>query len=176
MTAYQEHLSRTSDIQQHLGLLHGLACAGDVDQVVELGFRTGVSASAFLATGKRLLSIDLDKSCKAHVSRLAKDYPHTFTFKVGDSRVFPQIECDLLFIDSDHTYATTLAELEHWETFVSKWIVLHDTTSFGRKDRPPGNGPGVMSAIDSFLEMPSDEWMQWLHLRNNNGLTILKRR
>ena len=174
MSIYQEHLSRHSDIREHLGLLHGLAMG--CDQVVELGFRTGVSASAFLAAGTKLHSIDIDPKCKPHVQRLARDYPKTFVFKVADSCSFDQLrECDLLFIDTDHTYKTTLAELNAWNVQVNTWIVLHDTVSFGRKDRKPGTGPGVLTAVYDFLAT-SEEWMQWLHLKNNNGLTILKRR
>lgn len=176
MTPFQEHLNRASDIQQHLGLLHGLACRNDVESVVELGFRTGVSTSAFLAAGVHVYSVDIDPGCRPHVQRLAKVYPDTFVFKVGDSTSNDHLQdCDLLFIDTDHTYATTMAELDHWNGHVNTWIVLHDTVSFGRIDRPPGKGAGVMSAVDDFLTL-FDEWMQWLHLPNNNGLTILKRR
>lgn len=173
MTIYQEHLNRHSDIREHLGLLHGLARS--CEAVVELGFRSGVSASAFLAAGVHLTSYDIDPKCRPHVQRLARDYPDTFVFKVGDSREVEIPECDLLFIDTDHTYETTLLELERHEIRSGQWIVLHDTVSFGRKDRPPGKGPGVMTAIDTFIEMPGEAWKVWLHLPNNNGLTILKR-
>lgn len=170
-TPYSDHLSRRSDIQEHLGLLHGLAKT--CDRVVELGFRTGVSASAFLAAGVRLTSYDIDAGCKPHVRHLARLYPDTFSFKVGDSREVSIPPCDLLFVDSDHTEETTLKELLRHNRQVSTWIALHDTVSFGRKDRPPGKGRGVMTAIDAFLAL--SDWKQWLHLPNNNGLTILKR-
>jgi hypothetical protein len=173
MTPYHEHLNRHSDIREHLGLLHGLSKGL---AVVELGFRSGVSASAFLAGCSHLTSFDNDKRCRSHVQHLARLYPDTFTFKLDDSRTCEIPECDLLFIDTDHTEETTLIELERHEQFVSTWIVLHDTESFGRKDRKPGPGRGVMTAIETFLEMPGDNWMQWLHLKNNNGMTLLKRR
>jgi cephalosporin hydroxylase len=174
MNPYQEHLNRHSDIREHLGLLHGLAKS--CDQVVELGFRTGVSAAAFLAAGCKLHSVDIDDTCKMHVRHLAKIYPDTFVFKVADSRTCEIPECQMLFIDSSHTEATTLIELERHERFVKTWIVLHDTESFGRGDRKPGLGRGVMTAIETFLEMPGSFWALHLHLKNNNGLTILKRR
>ena len=174
MNPYQEHLNRHSDIREHLGLLHGLASSDCVESVVELGFRTGVSTSAFLAAGVKVHSVDINQ-CKSHVQHLAKVYPDTFVFKVGDSRKVEIPECDLLFIDTDHTYATTFAELCLHEMHVDLWIVLHDTVSFGRKDRAPGKGAGVMSAVEAFLAEPGENWKMLLHLPNNNGLTVLER-
>jgi predicted O-methyltransferase YrrM len=175
LNPYQEHLNRHSDIQEHLGLLRGLAM--QCDTVVELGFRTGVSTSAFLAADAQVTSYDLDPRCKVHVQRLAKLYPDKFTFRLGDSRQIEIPECDLLFIDTDHTEQTTWLELYNHADNVKMWIVLHDTVSFGRRDRPPGRGKGVLTAVDRFLTAPSQgDWVQWLHLTNNNGLTLLKRR
>lgn len=172
MNNYTRHLSKPSDIQEHLGLLRGLAMK--CGTVVELGFRTGVSTSAFLAGGAKVFSYDISNTYKPYVLSLAKEYPKTFTFKVGDSRKVDIPECDMLFIDTDHTEATTLKELGRHRDKVSKWIVLHDTVSFGKKDRPPGRGAGVMSAIDTFLDANLD-WCILLHLNHNNGLTILER-
>lgn len=180
MSIYQEHLSRKSDIQEHLGLLRGLAM--QCEQVVELGFRTGVSTAAFLAGGAKVRSYDI-MACKSHVRHLAKFYPDTFVFKVGDSREVEIPECDLLFIDTDHTYRTTLLELERHESKVAQWIVLHDTETFGRKDRPQSAAAGecsphegIRTAVDHFLShFYGNCWRFWLHLPNNNGLTILKR-
>lgn len=169
---YQEHLNRHSDIQEHLGLLHGLAM--QCEKVVELGFRTGVSTSAFLAGGAHVRSYDIDARCKPHVRRLAHEYPDTFSFKLGDSREVEIPECDLLFIDTDHTEATTLTELVRHVNKVKNWIVLHDTETFGKKDRPPGNGRGIQAAIETFLDMDGHWFYQMLHLPNCNGLTILR--
>ena len=173
MNPYQEHLNRHSDIREHLGILHGLA--RNCEQVVELGFRTGVSASAFLAAGASLHSVDIDNHCKKHVQHLAKIYPDTFVFKVGDSRTCEIPECDLLFIDTSHVYETTKIELNKHQAKVGTWIVIHDVTTFGRKDRSPGTGPGIMTAVDEFLEEQGGEWKLWLFLKNNNGLALLRR-
>jgi len=174
MNPYQEHLNRDSDIREHLGLLHGLAMNKAVQlRVVELGFRTGVSTSAFLAAGAHVTSYDIDK-CRSHVQHLAKVYPDTFVFKQGDSRTCDIPKCNLLFIDTDHTYATTLAELNRHHLKVGQTIVLHDTETFGHKDRKPGTGPGLMQAIGEFNLY--HDWCIRMHLQNCNGLTILKRR
>ena len=174
MNPYQEHLTRHSDIREHLGLLHGLAMQCTSFGIVELGFRTGVSASAFLAAGAKLWSLDIDAGCKKHVRNLAHRYPDTFTFKIGDSRSVDIPKCEMLFIDTDHTYDTTIAELQRHADDVTRWIVLHDTVSFGRKDRAPGKGSGVLTAAEDWHES-HDEWALLLHLPNNNGLTILQR-
>lgn len=180
MSSYTKNLAKPSDIQEHLGLLHGLAMEGN-KKVVEFGFRTGISTSAFLAAGAHVTSYDIDKaSCRPYVKALAAEYPDTFAFYEGDSREVDIPDCDLLFIDSDHTYATTLIELRrHWMK-VRGYIVLHDTTTFGHKDREPGKGPGIYTAIrDWETEMESEThhppFRRFLTLRNNNGLTVLEK-
>ena len=173
--SFNANMAASSDIQEHLGLLRGLAM--QCEQVVELGFRTGVSTSAFLSSGVKVRSYDIEAyPCKPFVRKLAAEYPDTFEFKVGDSRKVEIPECEMLFVDTDHTYATTFAELCLHEMMVSQWIVLHDTVSFGRKDRKPGKGDGVLTAVEHFLLEPGRYWQMLLHLPNNNGLTILQRK
>lgn len=173
VSSYTKMLNTKSDIREHLGLLHGLAM--QCKDVVELGFRTGVSTTALLASGARVTSYDRDPACRPHVRKLAKEYPKTFAFYIGNSRVTPIPECDMLFIDTDHTYETTHTELWKHHRDVKKFIVLHDTVSFGRKDRPPGKGPGIMTAVDEFLLEYTFVWRLLLHLPNCNGLTVLEK-
>ena len=170
---YTRHLSRPSDIQEHLGLLCWLAMK--CGTVVELGFRTGVSTSAFLAGGAKVISYDISDGCKPYVLSLAKEHPKTFTFKIGDSRKVKIPECDMLFIDTDHTEATTKIELDLHSRSVGRWIVLHDTDTFGLRDRPPGKGGGLRPAIKEFIHDPDNYWRPILDLPNNNGLVILER-
>ncbi|MEE8372659.1 MAG: class I SAM-dependent methyltransferase [Dehalococcoidia bacterium] len=166
---YVANLSEHSDIREHLGLLRGLALECDV--VVELGFRTGVSTSAFLAAERPVVySYDIAPN-HAALDRLQKAYPK-LRFVNEDSRKADIPQCDMLFIDTDHTEATTKAELEQHSDKVGRWIVLHDTKTFGRVDRMPGNGKGILAAVDWFLSFYS--WKIILHINNNNGLTILE--
>lgn len=171
MNSYLKNLRQPSDMQGHLGFLRGLS-HGLV--VVELGFRTGISTSAFLAGAKFVTSYDINVDCKKFVRLLAKEYPRTFSFKVGDSTKIDIPECDLLFLDTDHTYKTTYAELKRHYTKARKWIVLHDTVTFGKKDKPPGKGPGIQSAMWGFLEGHRG-WEHLLHLPHCNGLDILRK-
>jgi len=175
---YIKNLARHSDIREHLGLLRGLALECDV--VVELGFRTGVSTSAFLAAERpKVFSFDLLPSGMM-VNSFNSRYPKQFEFAIGDSRKIMIPRCDLLFIDTDHTYLTTLTELELHHDRVDKWIVLHDTTTFGDVDRGSKvrvKPQGIYTAIETFLlsAAADQEWEIQLRLTNNNGLTILKR-
>ena len=171
MSSYTRNLCKPSDIQEHLGLLHGLA--QHCGNVVELGFRQGISTSAFLAAGVPVHSYDIDKGCRVWVKKLAAEYPKTFVFKCEDSRKAEIPECDLLFIDTDHTYATTKIELERHHRKALQ-IILHDTCTYAWKDRPPGKGKGIMTAVHEFCD--EDIWEVQLHLNNCNGLTILERR
>lgn len=165
-SSFERNLGIASDIREHLGLLHGLAMS--CDQVVELGFRTGVSTSALLASGAKVRSYDTSTKCRPHVKKLAAEYPKTFEFKLGDSREVEPIKCDMLFIDSDHTYECAMAELLRWAPHVGRWIALHDTETC----------PGVMKAVREFISCTHERVGKWairLRLPNNNGMTILRR-
>lgn len=177
MSSYTRNLCKPSDIQDHLGLLHGLAL--NAKQVVEFGFRTGVSTSAFLAAGCKVRSYDVDKKCRPHVQRLAKEYPKAFSFKLESSLTADIPMCDLLFIDTDHTEATTFVELKRHHRSLTSYgcIILHDTVAFGRKDRKPGKGKGILGGLEDFIRTEDRaSWKVTLHLKNCNGLTILERR
>lgn len=161
------------DISEHLGLLKGLAMHQCVDHVVEIGFRTGVSATALAASGKHLLAIDIEP-CIAAVAKLSKLAPK-FRFKQRDSLRIDIPLCDLLHIDSHHTHDQLAAELSRHAANVTRFIACHDTEKFGDKGQD-GTMPGLRDAITSFLR--TDQGLQWnimLHLPNNNGMTVLER-
>jgi cephalosporin hydroxylase len=102
-----------------------------------------------------------------------------WTLLVGDSR---EVEfatgVDLLVIDTVHRYDHLLAELQRHGDRVSKWIVIHDTETYGRRDEP-GNGeargPGLWPAIEEYCRT-HPEWTVETHYPAQHGLTILSRR
>lgn len=160
------------DISEHLGLLRGLAEHDDVKSIVEIGFRGGVSATALALAGKPLTCIDIEP-CENAAKRLKSLAPH-FKFVQDDSLEVDIPTCSLLHIDSLHTYKQLLAELRRHADRVGKWIAMHDTETFGERGKD-GSTPGLKAAICGFQsERPN--WVTLLHLRNNNGLTILERR
>jgi len=170
VTSYRRSLETKSDIQQHLGVLCGLAMQSKL--VVEFGVRHGFSTSALCVAKAPVVSYDI-VDCEPHASRLRKEHPHWKFIQASSlDVVIPQ--CDLLFIDSKHTYDQLFSELNKHHSSVRKWIVMHDTEKFGRVDYY-GKKPGIMDAIEVFRSDNHATWKLLLHLPNNNGLTILQR-
>jgi predicted O-methyltransferase YrrM len=119
-----------SDIVGHLPYLHERALKAST--MIELGVRSGESSCAFLAagvkTGGRLFSVDIEPpGVPAHW------WDGTgWTFILGnDLEVGAQLPkvCDLLFIDTSHTYRQTSDELALYGPRVAPGgvILLHDT-------------------------------------------------
>ena len=130
-----------------------------------MGVRWVVSTYAFLSgKPKDLVSIDIN-----------------FEFKLSNTLELDIKPTDLLFIDTWHAYKQLKAELAHHHTKVRKYIVLHDTTTYGYKDETSyehwgddwkGDGIGLWPAVLEFLE-DNPEWVIKKRYLNNNGLTVL---
>ena len=90
-------------------------------------------------------------------------------------------ETDLLFLDTWHAYKQLKAELELHSPKVRKYIVFHDTTTYGDIDETnyeilgsewKGEGIGIWRAIEEFLQS-NPEWELIERFTNCNGLTII---
>lgn len=165
------HACRTpGDINEHLPTLAALVATAP--RVVEMGTRWAVSTVAFLAGGPVMLhTYDLNASPQAEqLKAVAGDCDYR-VFQ-GDSETVDIAACDLLFLDTDpHTAARVSAELAKHAGKVERYIVLHDTVTFGEDY---GGKPGVMVAVRQFLrENPG--WTAVRHDKNNNGLMVLSR-
>ena len=82
-----------------------------------------------------------------------------------------------MFIDTLHSFKQLSAELERHNTKVKKYIILHDTISFGHTnedDRKSGDNCGLVPAISNFLKQ-NKNWKEEATHSNNNGLTILRK-
>lgn len=161
-----------TDISLHLGFLLGLASRPEVKHIMEFGFRTGVSTTALLASGKPVVTIDPDPSCEPHVKRL-KALGGNLAWIRTSSLLPMEFRCDLLHIDSLHTYKQLRAELFIHHEKVSRWIVMHDTETFATKGKD-GTTPGLQAAIDEFLS-ENKQWRLYMNLPHNNGITLLER-
>lgn len=173
---YESMCKESSDINEHLPTLSEYA--SECKTVVELGMRYGLSTVALLhgLSGKRgaLLSYDIQRTFAAQaIEELARESDVRFMFTEADDLTIEIPKCDLLFIDTLHNYSQLKRELELHSGKVGKYIIMHDTVSFGTKDET-GAGQGLNQAIRELL-LKDKSWKMHRVYTNNNGLTILKK-
>lgn len=169
---YDRVKSQPSDIQAHLPVLHKFASS--VRHVTEFGVRTGNSTTAFLHAGPdRLIGYDVFRQPEvALLEAAARHEGLTFRFMLQDIRRLADIEpTDLLLLDSLHTREQVAFELR-FARRVSRYIMLHDTETFG--ERGEDGGAGIWPAVAEFLRA-SPDWELLQHDARDNGLTILRR-
>jgi hypothetical protein len=141
---------------------------------VEFGVYDCTSTWALLAGHpQKLTSYDIERRVEVNdVELAAKDSGTTFQFVLADSAMVEIDEVDLLFIDSMHTYEHLNKELALHHSRVKKYVILHDTTTFGAVGQTGGRGLWV--AVEEFLETHK-EWRVVERYTNCHGLTILGR-
>ena len=101
---------------------------------------------------------------------------------------------DLVFIDTLHVYGQLKRELTKFAPFTRRYLVLHDTTTDGEDGECLRLGTdtqalsrqtgipefelkvGLWPAVEEFLEAHQGEWALHERYKNNNGLTVLKRK
>lgn len=186
---YEEKLNTKSDINEHLSTLKQYA--DECNTIVEMGVRSLVSTWAFLVSKPRtLISLDIENPSKFggnidEVYSLSNNVGINFKFVESSSLTYDMPLSDLLFIDTWHDYLQLKKELYRHHKNVKKYIILHDTNTFGYRDeseyenyheqRNETNLPkGLCPAIDEFLN-ENKEWVLWERKPNNNGLTVLKK-
>lgn len=182
---YETKVSTPSDINEHLPVLCGLSTN---KRVIEMGVRDVVSTWAFLkGTPISLISYDIYRSENiAMVTYAAIEANISFEFRQESTLECVIPECDVLFIDTWHTYDHLLAELTRHSGSVTERIVLHDTVSYAHWSEPsthgnvtPGNfvapnDRGLQDAVDMFLST-NNNWLLEIKYLNNNGLSVLNR-
>jgi len=172
---FERYKVEPSDIHEHLQFMHDVCIEVDAQTVVELGVRSGVSTSAFLAamehTGGVVWSCDINQP---RVDPIIRDHPQ-WEFVWGDDL---QLACDapdadVVFIDTSHAYLQTLAELNAFSGKARSVILLHDT----QLEQPEGCGPQppfpVRKACFEWLN-DNPEW-SWHEFANCYGLGVMRR-
>ena len=162
--AYTVACAEAIDIQWHLPTLRDYASRAA--QVIEVGVGAANSTVAFLLgleeSGGRLWSVDIEP---APIPDWLKAHPQ-WTFTAGDSLAHhgaAPSDVDVLFIDSEHSFAQTYAELVAYVPHVRSGgvVLLHDTG---------GHQPGVRQAIDLFCA--EREW-GWVDNPDCYGLGLI---
>jgi len=186
---YQQKCATASDIFEHLPTLRRYAA--QCDHITELGVRTVVSTWAFLAglnrkTNVRPKLVSVDIASPVHhggnleeVVAAAAEAGIDFRFIEADDRKIELSETDLLFIDTWHAYDQLKAELELHAGRAHKFIILHDTETYGltgeklSQELPPP--AGLKQALHEFLRDQKNSWRVKESFTNCNGLTVLER-
>ena len=182
---YENFRKTKSDINEHLPVLKKYA--SKCNHITEMGSRTGPSTFTFLSSKpKKFVAYDI----KSHpnivkAQNLAKKENVNFVFEIKNVLNVKIEETDLLFIDTWHKYGQLKEELKLHEGKVKKFIIFHDTETYGLKDEPDWGGKykdvrplskdkkGIWPAIEELLD--GGNWVVDQRLTNNNGLTIIKR-
>ena len=164
----------TSDINEHLPMLYFLA--QQCDHVTEFGVRTGASTLAFLhgLQGRAATLRSYDINDQYGVQELLSRWTRVeWTFSICSTLSISRIEpTDLLFVDTLHNYDQVRQELALHGEAARRWIVFHDTQTFGTVG--DDGGRGINEAIDEWLEA-KPEWRIVYRTHRNNGLTVIER-
>lgn len=189
-----KYIRTVNDISDHLLTMQQLAM--DCDHVTEVGVREGCSIWAWLSGRPKVLRgydrNPLPLESLLELNRQAKDLGVDFRFQQANILTVEIEETDLLFIDTLHTYKQLSMELHLHADKVRKYLVLHDTVTFGHMDGavvgegdpPPaleafcatlGDKLGLRPAIEEFLTA-NPHWALEAHYPSNHGLTVLRRR
>jgi hypothetical protein len=163
--------ARPTSIHQHLTVLRDTASG--LKHITELGVGEGWSTFAWLLVQPERLVL-VDHGWQAVLPTLERVRGRTKIVFVESDDLMIRIEpTDLLFIDTEHHYAHLKEELRLHADRVSKYILLHDTTTFGDVGEQP-HLVGVWPAIEEFLAAHPEWELFWRHT-HNNGLTCLRR-
>lgn len=163
--------------------------ADGLNLAVEFGVKRGGSSSALLLGADRVVSYDIVETREAR--ELAVVAGERWTYLIQDARVADVTECDMIFLDSLHTYEQVSAELKAHGQKAKRYLAFHDTQTFGTVGADgetgrqkwtyfPGRGSvpmdclGIRQAIDEhMIEHP--EWRIKAAYPDSHGLLVLER-
>ena len=195
---YIYHCKNTSDINEHLPTLYNYAI--ECSHITECGVRNAVSSYAFANALREknnskhiLIDISGSDSIETFLDECENECLNAIFYQESDLTC-PIEPTDLLFIDTWHVYGHLKRELNRWNKYASKYIIMHDTTVDGELgessrmefyDIKKGSiesglseeeiKKGLWPAIEEFL-LDHDEWVLKERYTNNNVLTVLARK
>lgn len=172
---HEINCNTVSDINEHLPTLYELA--KECKHITEFGVRTWISSISLLAwvnKGTKVISFDIHKTPEIDtIWQMVKADWKDWTFIKYDTRDVTIDPTDMLFIDTLHNYQNLKQELWNSHSLVRKYIVMHDTTTFGIHGETPGKW-GLRYAVEEFLHNHPEREIAERYV-NNNWLTVLKR-
>ena len=159
LSIHDDYEARCADPgdMEHIRRLFEIASSYEYVRVLELGVRTGMSTSAFLAaaarTGGHVWSVDVEQPRVPASWEQSGLWTLTVADDLGELPGLHGMRFDVLFIDTSHSLAHTLAELERFVplTVPGGRVLLHDSVMF----------PGVREALDAFCPLEGLSWAEW---------------
>lgn len=183
---YLRHIVNRTAIAPHLSRLRAFAAGCQL--AVEFGVKRGASSTALLLGAERVISYDVKETPEAR--ELEKIAGARWRYRIGDSREAILGDCDLLFIDSLHTHAQVDAELRAHAKAVRRYLIFHDTITFGsvgakgesgeqiwtyrKGESVPMAALGIRPAIDDLM-IRDPSWRIVTHYTDSHGLLVLER-
>lgn len=171
--------------------------------ITELGVREAISSWTFAAVaaeaadaGRPIAYRALDITKKDGVADLEAAMAQCpgvdFTFTEGSDLIVSPWRTDVMLLDTWHTYKQLAKELPIWTPYITKTLILHDTSLFGNRDEDlngHGGKPvdeslfsgvlprvGLWPAVEDFLNSAEGRnWRLVERIVDNFGLTILSR-
>lgn len=185
-TIYEQLHNHPSDVNGLFPVLREYA--SKCDRITEFGVRDFVSTYAFFAgLPKRMVSYDIYTSNNLKTAvEVAMQSGISFNFIEHNTLTTTIEETDLLFIDTWHAYKQLSQELKLHGNKARKYILMHDTYTFGVEDAKEEydveqgedlypDKKGLKLAITEFLA-ENPHWELEAEIADFNGLTILRRK
>lgn len=185
--AYSLAGSNPSDFVSHVPRLYDLVIELSARTVIELGVRYGVSTVALLwglaQTNGDLYSVDLDLAPAAFPrDAVAGDQRvrwHQVTGGSTDGRVLRQLpqRADIVFVDTDHRYASTTNEIALYTARIANGgaLVFHDTAVETFPEHGGAEPPfPVRRAVDEFLASTTIPIAEHVRHEDCYGLDVVR--
>lgn len=156
------------DLDQHLATLQKLA--SQCTHVTEFSKRR--ESTPALMAAPMVLSYNIERDPLQDRLRMLAGNGLVLEHKPStDVPAIPQT--DMLFIDSIHTHKAALDELRKYGKSVAKFIVFHDTHTYGMRGEDGSSG-GLLSAMSDYIR-ENPEWFFSFHSPTQHGLTCITR-
>jgi hypothetical protein len=169
---FEQRCSEWSDIVDHMPRLHAEACRYENPIIVDLGVRSGNSTCAFLAAtekvGGMVWSVDMERAQVPDHWFAADQWTFVQADDLWVAHEAPR--CEVLFIDTMHTYLQTCRELVAYVPKVKPGgvILMHDTELEHVLDEAPFP---VLRALQEFAERFELD-VEWVS--GCNGLAVIR--
>lgn len=169
---YAELCTIKRDLNEHLPALRDLA--DKCERVTEISKRRESTVAMLSARPARLVSHQLehdDQTLNRAIKYAKDDGVDVTVFPLPQGRSVSEIEgTELLLIDHDHRAAVLRQQLEDLAPKVSRFIVLHDTQTYG--ETGTDGGPGLLPAMRHYMQQ-NPQWSVISHSTDQHGLTVL---